>query len=140
MQASAYLHFPGTCEEAFKFYETALGGKMLAMISHEGTPMEAQVPQAWRAKIIHARLQVGDTVLMGSDAPASHYKPPQGFSVNLNFERPDEADRVFAALSEGGKVAMPIQKTFWALRFGMFTDRYGTPWMVNCEDHAPDRH
>jgi PhnB protein len=137
MQASAYLNFPGTCEQAFKFYEKALGGEMLAMISHEGTPMEAQVPQDWRGKIMHARLRAGETMLMGSDVPAQHYKPPQGFSVNLNFERPEEAERVFAALSEGGEVRMTLQKTFWAERFAMFTDRYGTPWMVNCEQHQP---
>ena len=91
------------------------------------------MPSEWRKKILHARLTVGDQALMGSDAPPERYDKPQGFSVSLNVDKPAEAERIFRALSENGKVQMPLEQTFWAVRFGMCVDRFGTPWMVNCE-------
>jgi PhnB protein len=91
------------------------------------------VPAEWRSKILHARLIVGETVLMGSDAPADRYKAMKGFSVMLGIADPAAAERVFQALAENGTVRMAIQKTFWAARFGMLVDQYGTPWMINCE-------
>lgn len=81
MQMNPYLMFDGQCEEAFKFYEKLLGGKIVAMMPHEGTPAENSVPADWRDKIIHARMVVGDQVLMGSDAPPAHRQKPQGFSI-----------------------------------------------------------
>ena len=84
-------------------------------------------------RIAHARLAVGDNVLMGSDGQPGRPERMQGFSVTLNIAEPEEAERVFAALEAGGTVTMPIQETFWAPRFGMLIDRFGTPWMVNCE-------
>ncbi|HVB99632.1 MAG TPA: VOC family protein [Candidatus Dormibacteraeota bacterium] len=136
MQWNPYLYFDGRCEEAFQFYQECLGGKILAMMTHEGTPAAEHVPADWRKKIMHARLALGDQVLMGSDAPPDHYHKPQGFSVALEVQTADEADRIFQALSEGGRVTMPIQETFWAVRFGMLVDRFGTPWMVDCEKHG----
>lgn len=136
MQLNAYLLFPGECEEAFKFYEKSLGGKIEAMMTHAGTPMEAHVPPEWRGKILHAKLVVGNTELMGSDAPPGRYEKPSGFSVSLGLHDPAEADRIFQALAENGTVKMPIQKTFWAARFGMLVDRFGIPWMINCEERA----
>ena len=133
MQLNPYLHFRGQCQEAFKFYEKALGGKIAAMITHEGTPAEGHVPTEWRKKIMHARLIVGEEVLMGSDVPPEHYQEPKGFSVTLSVKQAAEADRLFQALSEGGQVKMPIQETFWAVRFGMLVDKFGIPWMINCE-------
>jgi PhnB protein len=133
VQLNSYLTFNGDCKAAFEFYEKALGGKLEAMMTHAGTPAEAHMPPEWRDKILHARLAVGNSVLMGSDAPPDHYQKPQGFSVNIGITDPQEADRVFQALAEGGKLSMPIQQTFWARRFGMLTDRFGVPWMVNCE-------
>jgi PhnB protein len=131
-----YLLFNGDCEAAIKFYEESLGGKVEAMLTHEGTPMEKMVPPEWRKKIIHARLVLGDKVLMASDCPPDRYVKPQGFSVNLDFKSPAEAERVFNSLAENGSVQMPLQQTFWAARFGMVTDRFGTPWMINCESAA----
>lgn len=131
-----YLLFNGDCEAAIRFYEKSLGGKVEAMFTHEGTPMEKLVPVEWRKKIIHARLALGDKVLMASDCPPDRYVKPQGFSVNLDFKTPAEAERVFGALAENGSVQMPLQQTFWAARFGMVTDRFGTPWMINCESAA----
>ena len=133
MKLNPYLMFNGNCEEAFRFYERALGGKIVAMHVHEGTPGAEHVPAEWGKKIMHARMTIGDEVLMASDAPPGHYQPMQGFSVSLNVDAPGEAERVFHAVAEGGTVRMPIQETFWALRFGMLTDRFGTPWMINCE-------
>jgi len=132
MQLNPYLLFNGQCEAAFKFYEKILGGKIEAMIPHEGTPAAEHVPPEWLKKILHARLVVGDTVLMASDAPPDRYAAMKGFSVSLVIDDPAEAERVFHALAENGTVDMPIQQTFWALRFGMLVDQFGTPWMVNC--------
>lgn len=134
MQLISYLTFSGQCEEAFKFYEQTLGGKIEAMFPHTGTPAEAHVPPEWRVKIMHARLSVGNSKLMGSDAPPDRYTgPPKGFCVHIAVQDPQDAERIFNALAEGGKISMPLQQTFWAVRFGMLIDRFGIPWMVNCE-------
>jgi PhnB protein len=134
MHLNPYLVFNGQCEAAFKFYAQVLGGKIVAMMPHAGTPAERQVPPEWREKIMHARLVAGDQVLMGSDAPPGHFQQPQGFSVSLMIDEPEDAERIFRALEENGTVRMPLQKTFWAIRFGMLVDRFGIPWMVNCEE------
>jgi PhnB protein len=133
MQLNPYLFFNGQCEEAFKFYADCLGGQIEAMMSHAGTPAEEHVPAEWRDKIMHARLTVGDQVLMASDAPPEHYQKPQGFSVSIGIKDPAEAERIFNALAENGTVQMPLQQTFWARSFGMCVDRFGIAWMVNCE-------
>ncbi len=132
MQMNPYLLFNGQCEAAFKTYADCLGGKIEAMIPHSGTPAEQGVPPEWRDKMLHARMTVGNEVLMGSDAPPGHYQEPQGFSVSLEVKDPAEGERIFRALADKGAVHMPFQKTFWAERFGMLTDRFGTPWMINC--------
>jgi PhnB protein len=103
------------------------------MIPHAGTPAEGHVPPEWQKKIMHARLVVGEGVLMASDAPPGQQEKPQGFSVSLPIKDIAEAERVFQALADGGTTKMPMQETFWALRFGMCVDRFGIPWMVNCE-------
>lgn len=133
MQLNPYLFFNGRCAEAFRFYEQLLGGKIVMMQTHGESPMADKTPSGWQDAIIHARLMIGDQVLMGSDAPPEHFSPAQGFSVSLQVDRAEEAERVFAALVENGTTQMPMQQTFWAERFGMLTDRFGIPWMVNCE-------
>jgi PhnB protein len=133
MQLNPYLSFNGQCEEAFRFYERCLGGKIIAMMAFKDTPMADKAPADWRGKIAHARLQLGNQLLMGSDGTADHYQKPQGMTVALNIDDPVVAERVFHALAEGGTTQMPIQETFWARHFGLATDRFGTPWMVNCE-------
>jgi PhnB protein len=85
---------------------------------------------------MHARMTLGGVALMGSDAPPNRYEQPQGFSVSLGVKEPAEAERIFQELSQDGKVQMPIQKTFWSVRFGMLVDQFGIPWMVNCEQAA----
>lgn len=133
MKLNTYLVFDGNCEAAFKFYAETLGGKIAAMMPHEGTPAADHVPPDWRAKILHARLELDDQLLMGSDAPSGRFEASKGFSVTLGVEKPAEAERVFAALAAGGTVRMPLGKTFFAERFGMLVDRFGIPWMVVCE-------
>jgi PhnB protein len=133
MQLNPYLTFDGRCEEAFRFYEQVLRGNIVAMLTYADTPMADQSPPEMRGRIAHARLAIGNSVLMGSDGQPGHDERMQGFSVTLNIAEPEEAERVFRALEAGGTVTMPIQETFWAHRFGMLTDRFGTPWMINCE-------
>lgn len=136
MKLNAYLLFNGNCEEAFKFYEKCFGGKIIAMMPHTGTPAEKQMPPGWGNKILHARLDVGDQMIMASGCPPDRYHAPTGFSVSIIVNDPAEAERVFHALEAGGKVEMPIQQTFWSPRFGMLTDRFEIPWMVNCAQAA----
>lgn len=133
LTTNPYVQFKGNCEEAFKFYAETLGGKIEAMIKPEGTPMEANCPPELKGKIIHARLVYGTSVIMGSDTPAKQYHQPEGFSINVNTDTPADADRVYRTLAKGGRETMPIAETFWAQRFGMCVDRFGVPWMVNCE-------
>jgi PhnB protein len=93
-----------------------------------------QTPPEWKDMVMHARLVVGDNVLMGSDAPPDRWsEKPHGFSVAIQTHDPKEAERIFAALADNGTVTMPLQQTFWAVRFGMLVDQFGIPWMVNCE-------
>ena len=137
MQLNPYLNFNGQCETAFKFYEQTLGAKIECLLQHEGTPAEKHSPADWKHKVLHGRISLNGQVIMASDCPPEHYQKPQGFFVTLSIKEPAEAERVFQALSENGAVNMPIQETFWAVRFGMLTDQFGIPWMVNCEKTAP---
>jgi PhnB protein len=132
MQLNPYLAFNGHCEEAFKVYENCLGGKIQTMMMWGDSPMADQVPPEWQSKVIHATLIVAETALLGADSPPDRYEEPKGFSVTIQIDDAAEAERIFGALSENGTVTMPIQRTFWAVRFGMVTDRFGIPWMVNC--------
>lgn len=136
MQITPYLIFNGRCKAAFEFYEQCLGGKITAMMTFGETPAADHVSPEARDGIIHARLIVGDAVLMGSDSPPELFEEQKGMSVSLHVEDVAEAERIFHALAEGGSVRMPIGETFWAVRFGMLTDRFGTPWMINCEKAA----
>lgn len=138
MQLNAYLNFDGRCEAAFKFYEKCLGGKIISMSTFGSTPAGEHMPADWGNKIMHAHLTVGDAVLYGSDAPPDRYKRPEGFAVSIQADKPAEADKVFQALAENANVSMPIQETFWAARFGMLTDQFGIPWMVNCDKQAEE--
>lgn len=131
MQLNPYLSFNGQCEPAFKFYQQCLGGELFSMTWGE-SPMADQVTEELRGRIMHATLKVGETAVLGADTPPDHYQSPSGFSVAIQLNEPAEAERIFAAMSEGGEVTMPIQQTFWALRFGMFVDQFGISWMVNC--------
>ena len=128
----AYLFFDGNCAEALRFYERTLGAKLESMMTHAESPIAGQTPPGSENRIMHARLNIGGRILMASDAMVGHpYGGMKGFSLSLTYPSAEEAKRVFKALSEGGKVTMPVDKTFWAEAFGMLVDRFGTPWMVN---------
>jgi PhnB protein len=127
-----HLHFRGNCSEAFKFYAATFGGRIIFSMTYGEAPGAAQATPEVRDQIIHARVDFGDDALLGCDVPSDRYQKPQGFNVMASADAPGDAERLFRTLSEGGTVTMPIQETFWAYRFGMCTDRFGTPWMVNC--------
>ena len=133
MRINPYLSFKGDCEAAFKFYAECLGGKIGMMMTYAQSPMAEQTPANWRNKVMHARIEIDDQLLMGSDAPPERYAPMQGVMISISVTEPAEAERIFHALAEKGSVQMPIQQTFWSPRFGMLTDRFSTQWMVNCE-------
>jgi PhnB protein len=133
MQMTTYLSFNGQCEAAFKLYEEQLGGKLGPIFRYAGSPMANQVPADWQDKIMHGSLTVGEQVLMGGDVAPDRYEAPRGFSLSLQTPDAAEAERVFHALAKDGKVTMPLEKTFWAERFGMLVDRFGIPWLINCE-------
>lgn len=130
-QLNAYLNFDGNCAEAMRFYEKTLGGK-LDLMTFGQSPMAAQTPPGSADRIIHARLQFDGGVLMASDTmPGMPYTGMHGFGLAVGAATAAEARQLFDALAQGGKVSMPLQQTFWAEAFGMVTDRYGTPWLVN---------
>ena len=136
MQLTTYLNFDGQCAEAFRFYEKCLGGKIEVMMPYGESPMAGQVGPEMSSRILHASLRVGELWLMGADVPSEGFQRPQGFSVMIGLDKVEKAERVFDALSKGGTVRMALQETFWAARFGMLVDRFGTPWMVNCAASA----
>jgi PhnB protein len=128
---NTYLFFDGNCADAMRFYERTLGGK-LEMMTHAASPMGPQASAANADRIMHARLETPNGVLMASDTMAGHaYEGKKGFSIALTLPSAPDAKRVFEAMAEGGKVTMPLQKTFWAEAFGEVVDRFGTPWMIN---------
>lgn len=130
MQIDPHLSFSGNCEEALTFYEKTFGGKIEFKMTYGESPMAAQLPD-WSSKIMHISMRVGDRVLMGCDAPPQYQGKPQGFDVSISVKDAAEAERVFNALADGGQVTMPLAETFWSTRFGMLTDRFDIPWMVN---------
>ena len=127
-----YLSFNGDCGPAFRFYEQCLGGKITFMMTYGESPMAADTPAELRGRIMHTSLEWRGHVLQGADAPHG-YQKPQGIAVALPLKDVAEADRIFQGLAESGTIQFPIQETFWAKRFGMVTDRFGIPWMINCE-------
>ena len=132
MKLNPYLNFPGTCKEAMMTYAAVLGGEIVAMMTYGDMPGENEIPEDLADKIAHARIAIGDDLLMASDAAPDRFKPMQGVSVTLNIPEPAEANRVFAALIEGGTEIIPMTETFWAFKFGVLVDRFGTQWMINC--------
>ena len=137
MQVSPYLTFDGNCETAFAFYAQCLGAEPGAIFRYASSPMAAQVPTGWESKVMHGSVTIGGLVLMGGDVAPDHYEQPRGFSLSLQIESPADAERVFSELAADGIVKMPLEKTFWAERFGMLVDRFGVPWLINCEPATP---
>ena len=138
MNLNAHLMFNGECKAAFEYYERCFGGKIITMITWGESPMKDQAPEGAYDKILHASLKVGDNFLLGADAPSRDYQQPKGFYIALGIDDAAEAERIFYALAKNGTVQMPLQQTFWAARFGVVVDQFGTPWEINCESELPD--
>ena len=133
MQTGPHLHFKGNCGEAFKFYAETFGGNIEFAMTYGEAPGAEKAPPEMRNQIIHARLNLGnEQFVLGMDASPDRYHAPQGFNVMASIDKAADAERAFNALANGGEVVMPFGATFWALGFGMCTDRFGIPWMVNC--------
>jgi len=133
MQINPYLMFNGNCRSAFESYARILGGTAEFMTYGE-SPAALQNPSDWPDRIIHARLVAGDQVLMASDTPPEQFEGHRGFFVSMTAKGALEAERIYAALADQAvAIVMPMQATFWSPAFGMLIDRFGTPWMVNCD-------
>jgi len=134
MQMTTYLSFRGQCEEALQCYEATLGGRVGPIFRYNGTPLASQVPADWQDKVMHTSFVIGDQVLMAGDVAPEQYEEPKGISLSLQMKDPSEAERVFTELARNGRIVMPLEKTFWAARFGMLIDRFGIPWLINCDE------
>ena len=131
MNFDVNIAYNGDCEAAFRLYEQCLGGKITMLLTYGDSPVAAQHPDL-AAKIVHATLQIGEGRLSGTDVPPSQYIKPQGFTLQLNLDSPSEARRIFQALAEDAHLILPLQETFWAHLYAVLTDRFGTPWKINC--------
>ena len=141
MKINPYLSFKGDCEAAFKMYERCFGGQSVSIFRYAGSPMADQVPADWQDKVMHGSVTVGEQVLMGGDVAPDRYEEPKGFSLSLQIQDTTEAERIFQDLGKDGRVTMPLEKTFWAERFGVLVDRFGIPWLINWEvpQERPER-
>lgn len=126
-----YVNYPGHCEEAFRFYEQHVGGNIISMMRHGDLPANPNIPENWKDAVLHARMEIGNTVLMGADIPGA--EPMRSAYLTLRFSDDEEAEQVYKVLSEGGEIFMKMEETFYASRFAMLRDRFGTSWMLLCE-------
>ena len=132
MEMNPYVNFDGQCEAAFTFYERCLGAQRGAIFRYGSTPLAEQIPAGWEDKIMHGSLTVGGQTLMAADVIPGVYQAPKGFSLSLQIASTAEAERIFQDLASEGNVVVPLEKTFWAERFGMLVDRFGIQWLINC--------
>ncbi len=135
MKLYTYVNYHGTCQEAFHYYEQHLGGKITMMMTHGQAPNPSPGPPEWKDKVLHARMSVGETELMGADVPNA--LPMRSAYLSLLTGSVEEAERIYAALSDGGEIFMPMQETFFALRFGQLRDKFGASWMILHERPQP---
>lgn len=133
MQIEPYLFFDGRCEEAMEFYRAKLGAEVTTLARFRDAPASApgMIPAGSENKVMHARFRLGDAVVLASDGRCGGNPTFNGFSLSVNAASEEEAEKIFAALSDGGTVQMPLSKTFFSSRFGMVVDRFGVPWMVH---------
>lgn len=128
MKLDIYLNYHGNCREAFRFYEQHLGGRITMMLTNGEGPNAPNVPADQQSKILHARIQIGNTILMGADIPRA--EPMRSAYLTLTVDTAGDAERLYALLTEGGQVFMKMEQTFFANRFAMLRDRFGTSWML----------
>lgn len=137
MRLNTYLNYGGNCAEAFRFYEEHLGGKITMMMTHGQMPNPSSIDAAWKDKVLHARIELGGTAVYGADIPSPPFEPIRSAYLSLSVDSIGEAERIYALLSEGGEIFMPMEETFFAHRFAMFRDRFGTSWMLLNEKPMP---
>jgi PhnB protein len=137
MTIEPYLFFDGDCREAIEHYIQLLGGRIEFITTNAETPEAHNFPPEAQNQVMHVRAVIGGQVVMASDAPAQHFSTPQGFYLSLTADTPEEADRIWAGLEPGAKVHLQLGQTFWSPKFGMLTDRFGTPWMVSIPSGPP---
>ena len=130
MKLYTYLNYGGNCRQAFEFYQEHLGGKITMITTHGEQPDSSNVPPGWKNAVLHARIEIGGTTVLGADIPPERFQPMRSAYLSLLLESTDEAERIYALLSEGGQIFMPMEETFFALRFAMLRDRFGTSWML----------
>jgi PhnB protein len=130
MKLHTYLNYGGNCEEAFRFYEKNLGGTITMMMRYADQPDPQNAPPGTEKFILYANMEIGETQLMGSDVPPERFQPMRSVYLSLAVDSSEEAERIFKLLNEGGEVFMPMAETFFAFRFGMLRDRFGTSWMI----------
>lgn len=130
MQVQPYLFFDGRCDEALDFYKKALGAEVAMLMRWKDSPDKSMCTPANENKVMHSSVRIGDTTLMASDGRNTGNPNFQGFALSINAKDEAEADKLFAALSDGGKVTMPMAKTFFSARFGMLADKFGVGWMI----------
>lgn len=128
MKLHTYLNYDGNCEQAFRFYEEHLGGKITMMMTHGEQPGLNEVPADWKKAILHARISIGETELLGADIP--HCQPIRSAYLSLTVSSAEEAERIYALLSDGGQIFMPMEENFFAVRFAQLRDKFGTSWMI----------
>ena len=128
MKMNTYVNFSGKCAEAFRYYEKHLGAKVGTMMTHAQSPDQSRVSPEWKDAVLHARISIGETELMGADIPNA--QPMRSAYLSLGVQSDAEAERIFSALSDGGEVFMPMQETFFASRFAQLRDRFGINWMI----------
>jgi PhnB protein len=130
MKLHTYLNYGGNCEQAFRFYEQHLGGKITMMMTHGQQPNANQVPPEQKNAILHARINIGETELMASDVPPERFQPMRSAYLSLTVNSVEEAERIYNLLRDGGEIFMPMEETFFAIRFAMLRDKFGTSWMI----------
>ena len=130
MKLNTYLNYGGNCEEAFRFYENNLGGKISMMMRFADQPDPKNVPPGLEKYVLYANMTIGGTQLMGSDVPPERFQPMRSVYLSLAVDSSDEAERIYKLLSDGGEIFMPMAETFFAFKFGMLRDRFGTSWMI----------
>jgi PhnB protein len=134
MRLDTYVNYPGNCEEAFRFYEKHLGGKITGIAHHGGQP-NPSIPADWKDKVLHARIEIGTMVLMGADIP--HAEPMRSAYLTLTVDEEQDAERIYALLTDGGEIFMKMEKMPFANRFAMLRDRFGTSWMILHQPQGP---
>ena len=136
MKLYTYLNYGGNCRQAFEFYAEHLGGKIASVVTHGEQPQASEVPPELRSAVLHARMEIGETILLGADIPPERFQPMRSAYLTLMLDSVDDAERKYAVLSDGGQIFMPMEETFFARRFAMLRDRFGTSWML-LHERAP---